>query len=82
MNAELVAAGEERIIIPTAYRTDYLTALKAFTHNARMEPVIRMLSVAQGYTSRIDWSSIDIARANLAATNGFDEGDLAKLKLA
>lgn len=82
MNAELVAAGEERIIIPTAYRTDYLTALKAFTHNARMEPVIRMLSVAQGYTSRIDWSSLDIARANLAATNAFDEGELAKLKLA
>ena len=81
MNAELVAGGEERIIIPTAYRTDYLTALKAFTHNARIEPLLRMLSVAQGYTSRIDWSSIELARADLAATNAFDEGEHAKLKL-
>src|SRR3546814_12896837 len=52
MNAELVAGGEERIIIPTDYRTDYLTALKAFKHNARIEPLLRMLSVAQGYPSR------------------------------
>jgi hypothetical protein len=50
MNAELVAAGQERIIIPTSYRTDYLGALKALSHNAHMIPLIRMLDYAQQYT--------------------------------
>src|SRR3546814_9167334 len=65
MNAELVARDEERIIIPTAYRTDYLGVLKAFSHNAHTDPLIRMLDVAQAYTHRIDWSTLDQARALL-----------------
>ena len=31
MNAELVSAGEQRIIVPTIYRTNYLAALKAIS---------------------------------------------------
>ena len=81
MNAELVASDQERIIIPTAYRTDYLGALKAFSQNGRTDPLIRMLEVAQSYTHRIDWSTMDSARADLAATNAFDDGSDAKLKL-
>lgn len=81
MNAEFVAADQERVIIPTAYRTDYLGALKAFSHNARTDPLIRMIDVAQSYTHKIDWTNIDSARANLAATNAFDDSAEAKLKL-
>lgn len=81
MNAELVARDQERIIIPTAYRTDYLGALKAFSHNGHTDPLIRMLDVAQAYTHRIDWSTLDQAHAALAATNAFAEGPEAKLKL-
>lgn len=82
MNAELVARDQERIIIPTAYRTDYLGALKAFSRNGHTDPLIRMLDVAQAYTHRIDWSTLDQARAALAATSAFDEGAEAKLRLA
>jgi len=81
MNAELVAGGEERIIIPTAYRTDYLGALKAISQNERTEPVVRMLDAAQRYTHAIDWSSMASAHAMLEDTNAFAEGELAKLKL-
>jgi Fic family protein len=80
MNAELVAAGEERIIIPTAYRTDYLGALKAISRNGHTEPVIRMLDRAQDYTHSIDWSTLERARTMLDETNAFAEGDDAKLK--
>ena len=82
MNAELLARDQERIIIPTAYRTDYLGALKAFSHNAHTEPLIRMLDIAQGYVHRIDWSTLETARADLARTNAFAEGPDAKLKYA
>lgn len=81
MNAELVARDQERIIIPTAYRTDYLGALRAFSHNGHTDPLIRMLDVAQSYTHRIDWSTLERARTALAATNAFDGAADAKLKL-
>jgi hypothetical protein len=81
MRAELIARDQERIIIPTAYRTDYLSALKAFSHG-HTDPLIRMLDVAQAYTHRIDWSTLENARAALAATNAFAEGPDAQLKLA
>lgn len=81
MNAELVAKGQERIIIPTAYRSDYLGALKAFSQNGRTDALIRMLDVAQSYTGMIDWSTFDQARAMLEETNAFVEGEDAKLKL-
>jgi len=53
MNAELVAAGEERIIIPTVYRANYLSALKALSQAGRPEPLIRVLDYAQKWTAAI-----------------------------
>lgn len=81
MNAELVAGGQERIIIPTAYRTDYLGALKAFSKNGQTAPLIRMLDVAQSYTGMIDWSDFERARTMLDETNAFAEGADAKLRI-
>jgi hypothetical protein len=52
MNAELVATGQERIIIPTSYRTDHLGALKALSHSAHMILLIRMLDYAQRVSPR------------------------------
>lgn len=79
-NAELVAAGQERIIIPTAFRIDYLGALKAFSHNSETAPLIRMLDVAQRYTHAIDWQTLERARVLLEDSNAFAEGDDAKLR--
>ncbi len=81
MNAELVAGSQERIIIPTAYRTDYLGALKATSQNGHTDPVIRMLDVAQRYTHQIDWSRLTSAHTMLEETNAFAEGERAKLKI-
>jgi Fic family protein len=81
MNAELVAGGEERIIIPTVYRTDYLGALKAISHNGLTTPLIRMLDYAQRYTHAIDWRTLTAARAMLDQTGAFAQGELARLRL-
>jgi len=82
MNAELVAAGQERIIIPTAYRTDYMGALKVLSRNHHTDPVIRMLDYAQRYTHAIDWSNLDQARRELEKTGAFAEGENAKLRMS
>jgi Fic/DOC family len=71
MNAELVAAGEERIVIPTVYRSHYLSALKALSQNGRAEPLIRMLDFAQKWTAVIDWRTVEETRRELDACNAF-----------
>jgi len=71
MNAELLAAGEERIVIPTVYRANYLSALKALSHSGRAEPLIRMLDYAQRWTVAVDWRTIDETRRELNTCNAF-----------
>ncbi len=79
MNAELVAADEARIIIPTVFRNNYLSALKALTHQARPDALIRVLDFAQKYTSLIDWSDFKKAHAMLLATHAFEDSTTAEL---
>lgn len=81
MNAELVAGGAERIIVPTAYRQDYLGALKALSQNGHTRPLIRMLDYAQQYTHAIDWRDLETARMMLDQTGAFAEGEDAKLRM-
>ena len=71
MNAELVAAGEERIVVPTVFRSHYLSALKALSQNGRAEPLIRMLDFAQKWTAAIDWRTVEETRRELDACNAF-----------
>jgi Fic/DOC family len=73
MNAELVRENQARVIIPTVYRTEYLQALKALTHNKRAEPLIGVLDFAQRYTVEVDWSNYDRARQILLETHAFDK---------
>ncbi len=71
-NAELSAAGENRLMIPTAYRDNYLSALGALTHNQNPRPVVRMLSWAQRFTAAAPWEAIDGATRWLEAAGAFD----------
>ena len=71
MNAELLAAGEERIIVPTVYRANYLSALKALSQSGRPQPLIRMLDYAQRWTATIDWRSLDETTRELDDCNAF-----------
>lgn len=71
MNAELVAAGEERIIIPTVYRNNYLTALKALSQNAQPTPIIRTLDFARKWVAAVPWSDLETARRALESCHAF-----------
>ena len=79
MNAELVKATQFRIIIPTIFRNNYLSALKALTHQARPDALIRTLEFAQKYTSLIDWSDFKKAHAMLLVTHAFEDSNTAEL---
>ena len=81
MNAELIAEDEERIIIPSVYRANYLTALKALSQSGHATPLIRMMDFAQRYTQAIDWSDFDQAWQSLRCTNAFEDGEEKQLLL-
>src|SRR5690606_30968861 len=53
MNAELVAAGQTKIIIPTVFREDYLGALRQLTRRNEPDTFIRMLQRAQQLSTTI-----------------------------
>jgi fido (protein-threonine AMPylation protein) len=77
MNAELVAAGEERIVIPTVYRSNYLSALKALSQTGRAEPLVRMLDFAQKWTAAVHWLTVEETKRELIACNAFLEPAVA-----
>ncbi len=78
MNAELTAAGEQRIVIPIVYRDNYLQGLRALSQGGNPQPLIRVLDFAQGYAAAIDWSELEEAERMLEETNAFLEPELAE----
>ncbi len=80
MNAELVAAGETRIIIPTVYRNNYLMALRAMSQNGLAGALLRALDFAQRYTAAVDFAALDGAREILTRTNAFADANEAEAK--
>ena len=84
MNAELIADGEQRVIIPTVYRSNYLMALKGLSHNGITDAFIKTIDFAQKYTYSIDWSDVAKVGDLLNSTNAFIENiddETAILKL-
>ncbi len=79
MNAELVKAGQTRIMIPTVYRDDYLGALRRLTRQSDPEVYIRMLQRAQLFCSTLTANSIDVMEDQLERSNAFKEHDEARL---
>jgi hypothetical protein len=84
MNAELVAAGENRIIVPTVFRNNYLMALKALSQNKLTGPLLRVMDFAQRYTAAVNFQDLHAARVILERTNAFadpNEADAAGIRL-
>ncbi len=82
MNADLVAAGLRRIIIPTVFRDDYLGALRALSRRGDPGAYLRMLDYAQRFSISVDFPDFASARRALEIANAFKEPGEAKLVVA
>lgn len=80
MNAYLTQASACRIIIPTAYREDYLLPLKALSRNADPLPFLRSMTRAQAWAAAFDYSSFQNTWKLMAACNAFAD-DITQYKL-
>jgi fido (protein-threonine AMPylation protein) len=82
MNAELVAGHQSKIIVPTGFRSDYLSALRRLSRDDDPSVYVKALRFLHDYTHQIDWATHDSAEADLRSTNAFEETDDApRLKL-
>lgn len=73
MNAELSAAGQCRIIIPTLYRETYLDCLRVLTREGNPKPFIKAMTHIQKWTAAFDYSVLDQTIRSLQLCNAFEK---------
>jgi hypothetical protein len=78
MNAELSAAGEQRVVIPLSFRDNYLQGLRALSRTGNPRPLVRVIDYLQRYAAAIDWSDLAEAERGLRQTNAFVTPDVAE----
>jgi hypothetical protein len=81
MNAELVKAGQSKIIIPTVFREDYMGALKKFTKQRKCDTYIKMLQRAHEFSANVYSENMDDMQAYLTSCNAFIEDSDVILKI-
>ncbi|HEU4454219.1 MAG TPA: Fic family protein [Longimicrobium sp.] len=81
MNGELVSGRQRRIFIPTAYREDYLLALRALSRRGNPDPFILMLDRIQAFSASIEFRDLQAAIRVLEASNAFDKDADARLRM-
>lgn len=79
MNAELTKTNECRIIVPSVYRENYITALKAFSQNRDTDPAIRMFERAQVFSASMDYSNYVAAKESFTQAQAFRDPREGKL---
>jgi len=82
MNAELVNAGQSKIIIPTVFREDYMGALKKFTKQGKCDTYIRMLQRAHEFSANVYDEKMDDMQEYLTQCNAFVDDSDVILKIA
>ena len=79
MNHFLTQAGLTRIIVPTVFREDYISALKALSSNAHPVPLVRMLARAARFSRWLDTTSTINCFAALTQSNAMQRSEDAQL---
>lgn len=72
-------AGLTRIIVPTVFREDYISALKALSSNAYPIPLVRMLARAARFSRWLDMTSTTNCFAALTQSNAMRRPEDAQL---
>ena len=75
MNAELTAAGQAKIIIPSVFRSDYLTTLRQLTRKGDPEKLIKAIQRVRMFSYNLRGESFDTMRNYLERCNAFKDDD-------
>ena len=80
MNAELTAAGQTKIIVPTVFRPDYIGALRRLSRSGDPEGRIAAVSRLWDYGRWLSTGDFETLKGRLEASNAFsdDEGTILR----
>lgn len=81
MNAELVAAGQSKIIIPTVFREDYVGSLRRLTRQSDPDTYIRVMAKAHEFSENVHDDDRDKMEIYLRSCNAFLEPTEGKLRI-
>ena len=73
MNAELVSAGQGRIVVTTHAREGYLDALRRLSRQSAPSLYLRLLGGAQKFVADLRPDSYEAGKAQLEAQEAFTE---------
>lgn len=73
MNAELTAAGQSKIVIPTVFSDDYLGALRRLTRKQDPSVIIKAMERVRLFSSNIRGENFESIQAYLESTHAFDD---------
>jgi hypothetical protein len=78
MNSELTASEQQRIIVTTRDRDDYLAALRGMSNHQNMTAYVTVLAELQRRTVSIDFSTLAAAERELKQGRAFTDPDEAR----
>lgn len=81
MNAELVKAGQTRIIVPTVFREDYILALRKLTRQKNPSAYINVMVKLQKFSDNLYGSDFTELKEYLRSCNAYEEPSQAKLEI-
>jgi len=73
LNAELEAAGQARLILPTSLRTDHLTVLEALTLRGDPDPFVAFAHKLIDINRRMPFATFDESHTHFRQTGALDE---------
>ena len=75
MNAELVAADQSKIIVPTVFREDYLNALRRLTRRGDPGVLVKAMSRVRQFSALLTGDDFEATRSFLESCNAFKDSD-------
>lgn len=80
MNAELTAAGQAKIIVPTVFRPDYIGALRRLSRDGDPDVLIAAMSRLWDFSRWLSSGDFETLKSRLEASNAFsdDEGKILR----
>jgi len=78
LNAELFSEGQVRIIVPTVFRNNYISALKAASNNRTFAALVSSMRFLQRWTGQVDFTNRETAEADLTRTNALRDPNEAE----
>ena len=75
MNAELTAAGQSKIIVPTVFRPDYIGALRRLSRNGDPSVLVEAINRLRDFSHRLSGEDFVALQRRLEKSNAFADDD-------